>query len=161
MGLLQSFSNLKLILVDPWEKAPMMNNPTMPKTESELSSAYDEAMSLTEFASDRRIVLRDTSEAAATQVEDGSLDFVFIDGVHMYEIPGGAGVHQDTQLWFPKVKEGGIVSGHDYNGHMDQKGIWGVKRAVDELVAEHGFDLHIAGGLVWWFVKESVLNAKT
>lgn len=70
------------------------------------------------------VVIEDDSVAAATQVLDGSLDFVFIDGDHSYE-----GVKRDVLAWLPKVKPGGWLMGHDYGGKPDG----GVKRAVDEL----------------------------
>lgn len=40
---------------------------------------------------------------------DGSLDFVFIDAEHDY-----ANVRRDIDAWLPKVKPGGIISGHDH-----------------------------------------------
>lgn len=66
---------------------------------------------------------------AAKHVEDGSLDFVFIDADHSYE-----GVKADIKIWDPKVKEGGYVIGHDY----DYPKWWGkqVKQAVDEIYGE-------------------------
>ena len=50
------------------------------------------------------------SEQAADQVMDESLDFVFIDAQHDYH-----SVINDIGLWAPKVKPGGLISGHDYN----------------------------------------------
>lgn len=53
--------------------------------------------------------LRMFSVDAAKQVKDNSLDFVFIDGNHTIEH-----VIADLAAWSPKVKAGGIISGHDY-----------------------------------------------
>ena len=61
--------------------------------------------------------MRMTSMEAAQQVEDGSLDFVFIDGDHRFDA-----VMMDISLWAPKVRKGGIVSGHDYY-HFYQSGV--------------------------------------
>ncbi len=47
-------------------------------------------------------------EAAAT-VPDGSLDFVYIDANHSFQY-----VVADIAAWLPKVRKGGIISGHDY-----------------------------------------------
>jgi len=41
--------------------------------------------------------------------EDESLDFVYIDANHEYKW-----VSSDIVLWFPKVKKGGWIGGHDY-----------------------------------------------
>jgi predicted O-methyltransferase YrrM len=61
-----------------------------------------------------------TNEAAAV-VEDGSLDFVFIDADHSY-----SAVMQDIAHWRPKVRKGGWIGGHDYNAKWP-----GVVSAVD------------------------------
>jgi hypothetical protein len=80
------------------------------------------------------VMLVGTAHDASTWIADGSLDFVFIDGAHDYEA-----VKQDITDWAPKVRPGGIVSGHDYyNGKYNKMG---VIKAVDEYIAEHGYDL--------------------
>ena len=69
-------------------------------------------------------ILIDTSYNASAQFDKESIDFVFIDGDHSYE-----SVKIDIQCWEPKVKENGLVMGHDYN--------WGnVARAVGEYFTE-------------------------
>lgn len=67
-------------------------------------------------------VLKGTSESFSYQFENESIDFLFIDGDHTYE-----SVKNDIFLWFPKIKKGGIISGHDYTEPC------GVKKAVDEF----------------------------
>jgi beta-1,4-mannosyl-glycoprotein beta-1,4-N-acetylglucosaminyltransferase len=62
-------------------------------------------------------------EAAATYA-DASIDMVFIDAAHDYD-----SVHADILAWAPKVKSGGIISGHDFP-HPP------VRRAVDELLGD-------------------------
>jgi len=60
---------------------------------------------------------------AANLFKDNSIDFVFIDADHSYE-----SVTKDINSWLPKIKKGGIISGHDYFTSP------GVKSAVDELL---------------------------
>jgi predicted O-methyltransferase YrrM len=55
-------------------------------------------------------IIRDFSSKVADQIEDGSLDFVFIDGDHTYE-----GAKGDILAYGPKVRRGGLISGHDIN----------------------------------------------
>jgi predicted O-methyltransferase YrrM len=62
------------------------------------------------------------SADAAPSVRD--VDFVFIDGNHAKEF-----VAQDVALYWPKVKPGGFLSGHDYNQE-------GVKSAVNEFASK-------------------------
>src|SRR5689334_10735940 len=69
------------------------------------------------------------SVEAAKQFEDGSLSFVFIDAEHLYEQ-----VCQDIKAWWPKIKKGGAIGGHDYHP-IWPPGAWpGVLKAVNELV---------------------------
>lgn len=49
------------------------------------------------------------SSAAAASFADGSLDWVFIDALHDFR-----NVARDIRTWAPKVKPGGLLSGHDY-----------------------------------------------
>ncbi len=103
----------------------------------------EEAERRTGSAADRRCVLHMDSLVAATKVEDGSLDFVFIDADHSYEA-----VRADIRAWLPKLKPGGLLCGHDY---LHPK-CPGVAMAVDEAVAEHGWHLEL--GATWsWFVR--------
>ena len=54
--------------------------------------------------------LKLTSIEAAKLFPDNSLDFVYIDGMHDYQ-----NCRADIEVWYPKIKEGGIVAGHDHN----------------------------------------------
>lgn len=84
-------------------------------------------------------ILRMYSEEAAKYIEDESLDLVFIDSNHAYEY-----AKQDISLWSPKIKKGGVISGHDYGITR-----FGVTDAVDEV-----FDkINILPGSVWWVFK--------
>jgi predicted O-methyltransferase YrrM len=50
-----------------------------------------------------------SSVEAANYIDDESLDFIFIDADHSYE-----SVLQDLTIWYPKLKQGGLLTGHDY-----------------------------------------------
>lgn len=52
--------------------------------------------------------LKMTSAEAAHEI--GTVDAVYIDGSHRYEA-----VMDDLNLWVPKVRNGGVVAGHDWN----------------------------------------------
>jgi predicted O-methyltransferase YrrM len=77
-----------------------------------------------------------TTEAAADLVEDGSLDFVFIDADHSQRA-----VAIDIARWAPKVRAGGWVGGHDYNRKFP-----GVIAAVDRV---YGGRVETWAGSIW------------
>lgn len=80
------------------------------------------------WAHDPRVhVIHDFSVHAASQIPDGSLDLVYIDGWHDYE-----NVRTDITAWRPKVRSGGVISGHDYNPRQ------GVYKAVNEFIVAEG-----------------------
>lgn len=70
---------------------------------------HNGAMSNVLFGSDRVTVLRGMTWDMASQVEDESLDMVYLDACHTYDC-----VMKDLAAWFPKVKKGGVIAGHDY-----------------------------------------------
>lgn len=76
-------------------------------------------------------LIREDSVKAADLVENGYLDFVYIDAAHDYE-----SVKNDLLAWIWKVKRGGIVSGHDY---VKRKG-FGVIEAVHHVCEYLGVD---------------------
>lgn len=70
-----------------------------------------------------------TSIEAANDFEDGSLSFVFIDASHDYE-----NVKKDIEVWYPKLKKGGTLAGHDW-GYSE------VRKAVTEFAINTKLDL--------------------
>jgi len=68
-------------------------------------------------------LIQKKSVDAAEDFLDGSIDFIFIDGNHSYE-----DVLADISAWYPKVKTGGVMCGHDYG-----KPEFGVTEAVHEF----------------------------
>lgn len=90
-----------------------------------------------------------TSAEAADGTPDGSLDFVYIDGDHRYEQ-----VVLDLGLWWPKLRRGGLLAGHDFICPGETDGGWGaaVQPAVLGFCAGHAVDTHLVveqGGLPW------------
>ncbi len=73
--------------------------------------------------------IRKVSTEAAIEIPDASLDFVYIDADHSYE-----GCLSDLRAYYPKLKQRGVLAGHDYlNGRLPE-GEFGVRRAVEEFV---------------------------
>jgi hypothetical protein len=86
---------------------------------------YQTALSILKTLPNIHIIRKKSSEAVK-QFEDNSLDFVYIDAGHQYEM-----VRQDLELWYQKVKNGGFFCGHDFDINA---GSGGVVKALHEFV---------------------------
>jgi len=146
--LLKTFPNLHLYMIDPWQSDWMVGSMRCNKSQKILDEIPSLVCSDTKFAEERRTIIRNTGTEAVVDFEDDSLDFVFIDANHVYEY-----IKQDLNDWWTKVKPGGIFSGHDYNGRLDKKGIWGVKKAVDEFGKLHKLDVRLGSMQLWSIQK--------
>tara|TARA_B100000768_G_scaffold4770_1_gene5908 strand:- start:1896 stop:2570 length:675 start_codon:yes stop_codon:yes gene_type:complete len=99
--------NGKLYMVDPWR--PLGGDYIDKTNHAHHDSIYQDAINSIKGYENRAIMIRALSEEAIDLFEDNSLDFVYIDANHGYSY-----VKQDLELWWPKLKSGGIMSGHDF-----------------------------------------------
>ncbi len=102
---LESWGGKQYVMVDPWIAQEGIY------TEG-VSYPYGEWLNQCEQIAreDQRVqLLRLFSEQAAITFPDGSLDCCYIDGNH--EFPS---VLTDLSMWWPKVKSGGLLCGHDF-----------------------------------------------
>lgn len=142
--------DLTLYMVDSWVEHEKDSQYALTDYHGKLSQDYQESLynhtsNVTVFAGERARIIRKDSVIAAGDFEDQSLDFVFIDADHNYEA-----VKKDIEAWLPKVKDGGIISGHDYEN--ENFPAWGVKKAVDELgTPELGLNYT-------WFINKGEIN---
>lgn len=144
--------DLKLYGVDPWQFSTDYRQHVSQERLDEFFQETRERMEPFDFQ-----IIRDFSTKAARRFNDNVLDFVYIDAMHDYK-----SVKEDIAAWHPKVKKGGIISGHDYVEGIDNdrpdKPSYGVKRAVNEWVEEnnirHLFILEKDHVPSWFYVKE-------
>jgi predicted O-methyltransferase YrrM len=73
-------------------------------------------------------IYKESSLTAHNHFSDESIDFIFIDGLHMYNY-----FHNDLINFYPKLKKGGIISGHDCNVRFEMLSPEGQKE-VDENI---------------------------
>jgi predicted O-methyltransferase YrrM len=106
--LLEALPELKLTGVDPYTSYIDWNGLDV-NYETEEFSKIENAGRAVENKFSRFKLLETTSDKAVTEFEDESVDFVFIDGLHTFEQ-----VLKDCKNYLPKIKPGGIISGHDY-----------------------------------------------
>jgi len=108
--------------VDPWKNGYDESDPssfTWPM--SQIEAQFDELRKIYPNI----IKYKMKSEFAALDFKDQSLDFIYIDGNHLYDF-----VKKDILAWLPKLKKPGVIAGHDYAHKLAP----GVKPAVDELL---------------------------
>jgi len=74
------------------------------------------------------------SVEASKQFEDGYFDFVYIDANHTYN-----SVIADLEAWYPKIRKGGMLAGHDYfNWTRDEgKVVINCKDGIDYFMKKH------------------------
>ncbi len=112
-----------MYLVDPWVAYGSVEG--LPKWDAIQEEIFSECRSRLDPYDDGRhfAILRMRSADAARYIPN-HLDFVWVDGDHSY-----AGVANDMETYWPKIRRGGILCGHDYGENADCE----VKIAVDEF----------------------------
>jgi hypothetical protein len=92
-------------------------------------------------------IIQGDSAQSSEQFFDESVDFAFIDASHQYEA-----VKKDIAAWWPKIKQGGTLSGHDY-------GSWpGVTQAVKEFTKANNLKFRLVCGSTWVIDKERAVD---
>jgi predicted O-methyltransferase YrrM len=98
----------KYLMIDPWANLPDWNKPFNVTPEA-FTEIYEEAMHKTEFASGKRVVLKGRTKDVIEDIDEESLDFVYIDGDHTLR-----GITIDLISILPKIKAGGLIAGDDF-----------------------------------------------
>ena len=136
--LCEKFPELTMYAVDPRAEQPDGTETYSDWDWAAINAEYEQR--LAPFKN-RVIEIKTFSVLAANGIPDGSLDFVFIDAQHDYE-----SVKRDIEAWLPKVRGGGLISGHDYD--PDPKRNYGVIKAVNEK-----FENILTGRNFTWAVR--------
>jgi hypothetical protein len=149
----------KLWSIDAWD--PNIKGSAFKKWAvrgGKLEQAYEDAVRRLDVFDGRSTIIRKPSLDAVEMFKDEELDFVYIDASHMF-----SGVALDLISWWPKVRMGGLFSGHDY---------WTCYRcevmdAVNGFLVEHQQVLHLTTGELtengrtfypptWWTIKNQI-----
>ncbi len=141
-----------LTCIDLWEKQPdevYIDS----KNSLNLSVAHDKAEA--RLAPFKASLLKASSLDAAQSVSDASLDWIYIDANHAYAAAGN-----DIAVWYPKLKPGGLFSGHDFYtchkaDHPDprERCDSDVALAVLEFAEKIGIWPYVTACRSWWFIK--------
>jgi predicted O-methyltransferase YrrM len=136
--IINSNKNIKFDCVDTWEFVESSSE----IKEGQFENLFQIFQNNIEPVKDHINIVRSISWDGAKLYDDNSLDFVFIDAGHDYE-----SVKKDLESWYPKVKEGGLIAGHDYHYNC------GVYPAVNEFF---GKDKIKQMNACWLFEKKKI-----
>lgn len=146
--LLENWNCKTLFLVDPWVQHGKYKNDVGAVPNEEHEKCYQETIKNIEGYEERVEIIKDFSVEASEEFYDESLDFVYLDARHDKD-----GIAEDIEAWWPKVKKGGILAGHDYT---DLK--WGKNHIEVKSVVDNRFDkVHctLDGPYPSWWVKKT------
>lgn len=133
----------RLHLIDPFEineetYGDAMRLTTAYSTDKQYADVFDKFSH--EILTGKVVVNRKYSYDAVKDYPNNYFNFIYIDASHLYK-----DVKQDLNDWLPKLKNGGLMCGHDYVNHDS----FGVIKAVDEFCSGHDFEmvlLNLDGG---------------
>lgn len=119
----ESIPNVDMICVDPWDKYYHFDSEYGKKN-------YEIAKNV--LAPYNAKLIKGFSHQVFNDIEDESLDFVYLDGDHRFDY-----VMFDLIVWGNKVRRGGIISGHDYyrfrnGGVVDAVDVYCKNNFIDE-----------------------------
>lgn len=115
--LLQNLLELKVIAIDPWAPVPNSDEDYNEWDFADIEAKFWQNVG--EYK--RRVVMyRSTSLEAVSHFSKNAIDIAFIDAGHDYE-----NALADIKAWWPLVRDGGYLCGHDYQHQFP-----GVMRAV-------------------------------
>jgi hypothetical protein len=129
------------VAVDEWRDSGLPRKYDV-YTQSEFDEQYEffkERVSNMPFVQ----IIRDDTAKASKLFPDNHFDFVYIDADHSVE-----GSYADIINWYPKVKSGKFLVGHDY-----RRG-FGVVEAVNRFTEEKGLKLLFLSPSTWALVKK-------
>jgi hypothetical protein len=105
----------------------------------ELKANRESLQALLSKYGDRFTLFHEHSKIYGRLLKSKSLDVVFLDGDHSPE-----GVLNDLNIFYDKVKDGGLLCGHDYGGFFgSERSVVGVKPAVDQFVEKNNLTCYI------------------
>ncbi len=129
-----------LHLIDPWDYQEKENyqvdESNVSKEEHEENFDHVRQIFKKEIAAGRIVLHRKMSVDAAKDFPDRTFDWIYVDGDHTYDA-----VSADLETFAPKVKQGGLILGHDYANYPGTGDLnYGVIEAVDAFLSSLRFN---------------------
>ena len=138
--LLEMCPQISITLVDAWDGAGVSNS-------YDTEAVYSKVLGIQEKYGTRRVrIVREQSPEASlnSQIANQQFDFIYIDADHSYDA-----VVKDIHAWWPKVRIGGVLAGHDYNNRGNKR----VKKAVDSIFKNVNITQERCAS--WWTLKST------
>lgn len=140
---LEQWGGERLYLIDPWQPVAGYVDERADQFDPD---DFEHVKRRFERFGDRAVILQATSEEAFDRLEGADLDFAYIDADHSYDH-----ARQDLNMWWQRVRPGGILAGHD----LFAPELCGVTNAVAEFCLAHGLICHvIADNYDSWFLEK-------
>jgi hypothetical protein len=136
--ILRSCDNLKLYLLDCWDQQSNSTYEDVANLDNHTQAQYminTISNTLESFQNVR--IIKGYSDEFVDLFKDNFFDFVYVDANHAYDA-----VKNDLTKWFPKLKKGGLFSGHDYIDGLFSYANFGVKSAVDEFALKNNLKVY-------------------
>ena len=101
----------KYYLIDIWDRQDINYKDSANVDRSTHDQFYEETRETLEKYKSRTdlVFVRKYTSAAVADIEDNSLDYIYVDARHDY-----CSVTEDISLYWGKLREGGVLAGHDY-----------------------------------------------
>uniref|UniRef100_A0A6H1ZGJ0 Putative methyltransferase n=1 Tax=viral metagenome TaxID=1070528 RepID=A0A6H1ZGJ0_9ZZZZ len=119
--LLNNLSLKKLYLVDHWLSYYRPGPPVPARIRDKQFRRVRDRFAK-DSAIGRVVILRGDSKEMASRIDDGSVDWVYVDALHTYE-----GCLGDLEAYRPKIRAGGLLLAHD----------WWATETVNKAVADY------------------------
>ncbi len=134
----------RIYLIDPYEEYGDYLNSEENKTKKHLSNAEKVAKKGLSKYKNKVIWIKNFSDNAIKKIKE-KVDFVYVDGNHEYEY-----VKRDIKNYWPLIKKGGILAGHDITHDKFNRNIF---RAIKEFSDKAKIIPYISR-TDWWIVKK-------
>lgn len=132
-------------LIDMWQTEG--NDYYFSQRHGQVEEGYKKILS--KYSNKKNVnIVKMKSTDASFLYDDNYFDWIYIDADHSYE-----SVLEDIKKWYPKLKKGGIISGHDFDPSIDDVNYhkYGVEKAVREFFGDK-FKLTSETNYKSWYV---------
>lgn len=145
--ILSQWRGARLFMVDPWREQP--SDVYKENQHGRVYELWRQRCFELAYRDPRASLLRMYSVEAARKFADDFLDAVYLDANQSFE-----SVTDDLNAWWPKIKVGGILGGHDFLEKTDEGWFCQVKSAVEAWTAKRNLSFYVTPCTSFWIHKE-------